>query len=188
LEAVLTDAPSALQLCPQTTDRNVVRDWIADLPVTGVEGIVIKGAETRYRPGQPDWQKFRTYTTTFAIIAGLVGSAAQPTGLLLGRFDQSGRLRYVARSHALGAAAQRAVVGADLRPAASHPWPQPLPVTWTGSFGPRQATDYVPVEPNTVAEIEVDPTVEYGRWRHNVRFLRPRPDLTAADVPTASSH
>jgi ATP-dependent DNA ligase len=40
LEAALTDATSALQLCPQTTDRNVVRDWIAELPVTGVEGIL----------------------------------------------------------------------------------------------------------------------------------------------------
>jgi ATP-dependent DNA ligase len=186
LEAVLTDAPAALQLCPQTTDRDVVRDWIADLPVTGVEGIVIKGADTRYRPGQPDWHKFRIYTTTVAIIAGLTGSAAQPTGLLLARFDQSGRLRYVARSHALGTAAQRAVVAASPRPATNHPWPQPLPATWSGSFGPRQATAYIAVEPEAVAEIEVDSTVEYGRWRHNVRFVRIRVDLTTADVPLAA--
>jgi hypothetical protein len=95
---------AALQLCPQTAHLEEARHWITELPLTGVEGIVIKGAQTRYRAGQPNWRKFRIYTTTLAIIAGVAGPATQPTTVLLGRFDQSGRLRYVARSHRIGPA------------------------------------------------------------------------------------
>ncbi|RCG16914.1 ATP-dependent DNA ligase, partial [Sphaerisporangium album] len=32
---------------------------------------------------------------------------------------------------------------------------------------------------------EVDVAAEHGRWRHPVRYLRPRLDLTAADLPLA---
>lgn len=39
------------------------------------------------------------------------------------------------------------------------------------------------MEPTLVVEIEVDTAYEHHRWRHRVRYLRPRLDLTARDVP-----
>jgi hypothetical protein len=149
---------------------------------------LIKGAATRYRPGQPDWSKYRIYTTTLAIIAGVAGPATQPTALLLGRFDQSGRLRYVARSHRLSTAAQRVVVAASLRPATGHPWPQPLPAAWAGSFNRGHPVVYTQVEPETVAEVEVDPAVEFGRWRHSARFVRIRAELRPKQLPRIPDH
>ncbi|MET8354864.1 hypothetical protein [Micromonospora sp. NPDC005206] len=40
--------------------------------------------------------------------------------------------------------------------------------------------------PTIVAEIDVDTAYEHHRWRHHVRYLRPRLDLTPADVPPAN--
>lgn len=79
------------------------------------------------------------------------------------------------------------VVAARLRPAESHPWPQPLPGSWIGSFDRSQPVAYTPVEPEIVAEIEVDPAVERGRWRHSVRFVALRADLSPLDVPLHST-
>jgi ATP-dependent DNA ligase len=76
LTSVLTGAPAALQLCPQTADFDEARQWISELPPTGVEGVVVKGAETPYRPGQPDWAKFRIYMSALAVIAGVAGTLA----------------------------------------------------------------------------------------------------------------
>jgi hypothetical protein len=35
-----------------------------------------------------------------------------------------------------------------------------------------------------VVEVRVDVAAERGRWRHPARYLRLRPDLAPADVPT----
>ncbi|MBX6723889.1 MAG: ATP-dependent DNA ligase, partial [Dactylosporangium sp.] len=40
-----------------------------------------------------------------------------------------------------------------------------------------------PTQPNAVVEVEVDIAFEHGRWRHPVRFVRYRPDLSSQDVP-----
>ncbi|MFI7209469.1 hypothetical protein [Micromonospora aurantiaca (nom. illeg.)] len=42
---------------------------------------------------------------------------------------------------------------------------------------------YAQVEPTVVAEIQVDTAYEHHRWRHRVRYARPRPDLSVYDVP-----
>ena len=63
------------------------------------------------------------------------------------------------------------------------PWPRPLPATWTGQLDGAQPVEYTPVEPTLVVEIEVDTAYEHHRWRHRVRYLRPRLDLTVRHVP-----
>jgi ATP dependent DNA ligase domain len=48
-----------LQLTPVTSDRDEAREWLEVLPAAmGVEGLVVKGAATRYTPGRRDaWVK-----------------------------------------------------------------------------------------------------------------------------------
>jgi hypothetical protein len=43
----------------------------------------------------------------------------------------------------------------------------------------------VQVEPDAVAEVEVDAAYEHAQWRHQARFLRIRSDLSIYDVPLA---
>jgi ATP-dependent DNA ligase len=184
LEELLAGGPSGLPVCPQTTDIGEARRWFDDLAATGVEGLVVKDRAGRYRPGRVGWWKVKRRRSTEAIVAGVLGDLTDPSVLLLGRLDTRGTLRYVGRTTAL-TVAQRAEAAAVLHAAVGgHPWPQPLPVAWSGRFdrsaGPQE---YVRVAPLVVAEIVVDAAYEQGRWRHAVRPLRLRPDLGPGDVP-----
>ncbi|MGC5022982.1 hypothetical protein [Micromonospora sp. DT47] len=69
------------------------------------------------------------------------------------------------------------------RGAGTHPWPAPLPAAWSGQFDRPEPLLYDQVEPTVVADIEVDTAFEHHRWRHRVRFARPRADLSVYDVP-----
>ena len=46
-----------LQLSPVTDDVAEAREWLAAFKASGVEGLVVKGATTRYQPGRREWVK-----------------------------------------------------------------------------------------------------------------------------------
>ena len=148
--------------------------------MTGAEGLVIKDLSSRYRARGPGWWKWKRRTTAEAVIGGVVGELSRPAALLLGRHTTDGRLSYVAHTTPLTEAARSELAGL-LHPAgADHPWPCPLPASW--SFDRRAAIAYRPVQPDQVAEITADAAIEQGRWRHAVRFLRVRTDLSPIDL------
>ncbi|MFI5489193.1 ATP-dependent DNA ligase [Micromonospora echinaurantiaca] len=190
LEHLLADAPPQLTLTPQTADMRQVGEWLMHWTVAaGIEGVVSKRLGGRYEPGRRGWSKFRTRIVTEAIIGGVTGSISRPETALLGRFDRQGRLRYTGRSHPLSA--DQAVALAVLlvpprlpRPGAvAHPWPQPLPASWSGQLDRPETLPYVQVEPTVVAEIDADVAFEHQRWRHRVRYARARHDMSVHDVP-----
>jgi ATP-dependent DNA ligase len=190
LEQILAGAPPQLQLCPQTSDPVEARAWMADWQNAGVEGVVGKDPAGRYEPGRPGWVKVKTRSTVEAIVGGVTGSLSAPGALLLGRFNQQGRLRYLGMTHPVGQA------GAELGSAferyvaqqrggvVPHPWPQPLPAAWTGQLEQARPVVYMPVRPTVVVEVEVDVAFDepVGRWRHRARYVRARPDLSIYDV------
>ncbi|WP_345638708.1 ATP-dependent DNA ligase [Rugosimonospora acidiphila] len=191
LAALLADAPAALTLCPQTADRVTAQEWLTEWVSAGIEGVVAKRRDSRYHPGQRrDWYKIRSRLTTEAIIGGVTGTLSAPQTLLLGRLDARGRLRYTGRSHSLSAQQQQDLGWLLIPPApydpgrsTPHPWPQPLPPNWSGQFNRPQPLRYRQVLPVLVAEIQVDTAYEYHRWRHPVRFIRIRTDMSVYDVP-----
>ncbi|TDC81355.1 hypothetical protein E1193_15080 [Micromonospora sp. KC606] len=151
---------------------------------------MIKRLDSRYESGQRGWRKYRAYCTTEAIIGGVTGTIHDPDTLFIGRYDRRGRLRYTGRTP-LRAPQRRELARllSPLRPAerigapVTHPWPQPLPANWSGQFDRPEPLRYVQVQPTVVAEIDVDTAFEHHRWRHRVRYLRPRLDLSVYDVP-----
>ncbi|MEU4359307.1 ATP-dependent DNA ligase [Streptomyces virginiae] len=83
-------------LCPMTTDPDKAREWLEDwTDVTGVEGLVVKALNQRYRPGARDraGTKIRRGNTTEAIIGAITGTLARPQLLILTRHDPAGRVR-----------------------------------------------------------------------------------------------
>ncbi|OKI40591.1 ATP-dependent DNA ligase [Micromonospora sp. CB01531] len=190
LERLLAGAPAQLTVSPQTADMREVSDWLLNWTVAvGIEGVVSKRLAGRYEPGRRGWSKFRTRMVTEAIVGGVTGSISRPEALLLGRFDRRGRLRYTGRSHPL-TTDQRAALAEQLslprmprRGAVAHPWPNPLPASWSGQLDRPEPLPYVQVDPTVVAEIDADVAFEHGRWRHRVRYARARPDLSVYDVP-----
>jgi ATP-dependent DNA ligase len=175
-----TDDPH-LVLGWQTTDIDTAREWFSGLAAVGVEGIVAKDRRRGYRPDRTgSWVKVKHRVSTEAVVGGVVGSIARPRALILGRRDPAtGELRIAGRTTVLRPA-QAEQMGAMLRPAGpGHPW---RGRTTAASWGHR-ADPVVPVEAAVVVEVAPDTAVTAGQWRHAVRYLRVRTDLSPADVP-----
>ncbi len=187
LESLFTEYALAgpWALCPETTDRATAQEWLTSwTDVPGIEGLVIRGSEQRYRPGTRALIKVRRRTTTEAIIGGITGTLKVPRTLMLGRLDGAGTLRVVGRSTPLRPDTAR-LVAEQLSPAkAGHPWED---VRFTASWGSREPLDVTPVDPTAVAEIAADTAQDRGVWRHPVRVARLRLDIAVSDVPPFGS-
>ncbi|MFE1190113.1 ATP-dependent DNA ligase [[Kitasatospora] papulosa] len=170
-------------LCPSTTDLTVAQEWLTEwIDVPGVEGVVVKNRAGKYRPGvRGSWYKVRRRATTEAIIGGVTGSLSPPQVLLLGRFDTTGRLRLVGKTVPLKPAAAGEVADQLTAADTDHPW---TGVRFSARWGSRDPLDPVLAEPRCVAEISGDTARDAGVWRHPVRYVQLRQDMTPADVPT----
>ena len=78
---------------PATANPAVARAWMLAHTGTGLEGVVAKRLDQPYRPGQRGWQKLRTRITAEAVVGGITGPVQRPQELILGRHDDTGRLR-----------------------------------------------------------------------------------------------
>jgi ATP-dependent DNA ligase len=188
LEELFASIPAVgvLALGMQTAEVDQALAWYHSLHRVGVEGLVIKAARSCYEPGRRGWSKLRYRATVEVVVGGVTGSLARPVGLLLGRYDNAGRLRVVGRTARLGANAVR-LLAPLLTPAGpAHPWPPLLPPGWASSpYGQRDPIAYLRVEPDLVVEVQADVAIDHGRWRHAVRFVRHRADMHPLHLATA---
>jgi ATP-dependent DNA ligase len=169
-----------LQLTPVTADVDEARRWFDDFRPAGVEGLVVKGAGTRYAPGRREWRKVKSWETTEVVAGGVIGPIRAPSQLVAGRY-RDGELVVVGRTSPLSPA-QSAELAAVLSPAGDgHPWPERI---GTGVFGGgRLSVPLTRVAPTAVVEISADAALQAGVFRHPLRFVRVRPDLRPEDLP-----
>ncbi|MFI0212411.1 ATP-dependent DNA ligase [Streptomyces diastaticus] len=163
-------------------DRQEALEWMDPAwGRVGVEGVVVKPAGAPYRPGKRGWIKVRSRQTREGVVGAVTGPVSAPDTLLLGRRDAEGRLRMVARTTPLSAAARREVGSLLTAAGPGHPWSD---VRFSGGWGSRAALRHTPVEPVLVAEVEADTAVsDDGRQRHPVVFVRLRDDMAPDAVP-----
>jgi ATP-dependent DNA ligase len=168
-----------MQLSPATSDPDEARQWFDDFRTAGVEGLVVKGAGTRYAPGRREWLKVKSWESTEVVAGGVIGPIGRPSQLVAGRY-RDGELVVVGRTSPLNAQ-QAAELAAVLRPAgASHPWPEQI---GTGRFGGgKLSVALTRVEPTVVVEVSADAALQAGVFRHPLRYVRIRPDLRPEDV------
>jgi ATP-dependent DNA ligase len=179
LESLAENWRPPLQLSPVTDDPAEAQDWLAAFSSSGVEGLVAKGASSRYQPGRREWVKWKTRDTVEAIIGAVTGSLQRPEVLVVGRY-RGEELEVVGRTVKLGDD-QAAVIGKLLKPAgARHPWPDEISTHW----GRSSKTPIVKVRPKVVVEVAADAALQAGHYRHPLRLVRHRADLTPADVET----
>lgn len=169
-----------LQLSPVTADPAQAQQWFDDFRPAGVEGLVVKGAATRYAPGRRDWLKVKSWETTEVLAGGVIGPLERPSQLVAGRY-RDGELVVVGRTGPLSPQ-QSAELAAALRPAREdHPWPARI---GTGRFGGgRLSVPLTRVDPTVVVEVSADAALQAGVFRHPLRFVRTRPDLRPEDLP-----
>ena len=183
LEALAERWAPPLQLSPSTSDPDEARRWFEDFRPAGVEGLVAKGAGTRYAPGRREWLKVKSWETTEVVAGGVIGPIAAPSQLVAGRY-RDGELVVVGRTSPLSPA-QSAELAAVLSPADDrHPWPDRI---GTGAFGGgRLSVPLTRVAPTAVVEISADAALQAGVFRHPLRFVRVRPELRPEDLPPIS--
>jgi ATP-dependent DNA ligase len=170
-----------LQLSPATSDPAEATTWFHDYRPAGVEGLVAKGAGTRYAPGRREWLKVKSWETTEVLAGGVIGPIERPSQLVAGRY-RDGELVVVGRTSPLNPR-QSAELGALLAPpAGDHPWPERI---GTGAFGGgKLSVALTRVEPAVVVEVSADAALQAGVFRHPLRYVRVRPDLRPEDLPT----
>ncbi|MFH9016380.1 ATP-dependent DNA ligase [Streptomyces sp. NPDC017943] len=167
-------------LCPSTTDPDTVREWLTWASV-GMEGLLFKRLDSVYEPAVRGWRKYKVHETTEAIVGAITGSLAAPSSLLLGRYDDHGRLQYTGRTTTLAQAVSSAVAGLLDLARRGHPW---TGWSFSAGWGSRETLDVTLVEPELVVEVGVDVARDAsGRWRHPARLHRARLDLSPGDVP-----
>jgi ATP-dependent DNA ligase len=178
LEALAEAWRPPLQLSPVTGDVAEAREWLEAFEASGVEGLVVKGATSRYQAGRREWVKWKTRDTVEAIVGAVTGSLERPEVLVVGRY-RGKVLEMVGRTVKL-TEAQAAAIGQLLKPAgARHPWPEQISTHW----GRGSKTPIVKVRPAVVVEVAADAALQAGHYRHPLRLIRYRPDLVPADVP-----
>lgn len=94
----------------------------------------------------------------------------------------SGTLRIVGRSAPLKPAAAK-LLGARLKPpAGEHPWPGRIKSTTLDRFNPGQEETVLTLIDPVVVEVSADTAWSGQSFRHQLRYLRARPELDPADV------
>jgi ATP-dependent DNA ligase len=172
-----------LQLSPVTADVAEAREWLEAFKVSGVEGLVVKGASSRYQPGRREWVKWKTRDTVEAIVGAVTRTLRHPEVLVVGRF-RGKDLEVVGRTVKL-TESQSATIGKLLKPAgARHPWPDQIATHW----GRGSKTPIVKVRPTVVVEVAADAALQAGHYRHPLRLIRHRTDLEPGDVDTLPAH
>ncbi|MFI9206369.1 ATP-dependent DNA ligase [Streptomyces sp. NPDC053048] len=168
-------------LCPSTLEEAQARQWLGKQWATaGLEGLLLKKVEQPYLAGQRGWRKLRVRSTTEAIVGGVSPSLARPQTVLLGRLDADDRLHYVGRTTVLSAPQVRALAEVLAPAPPGHPW---TGRRFTASWGSRESLVVALAAPELVAEVSADAAVDRGKWRHPVRWVRLRADLSPADTP-----
>jgi ATP-dependent DNA ligase len=123
--------------------------------------------------------KVKYRDTVEAIVGAVTGSLNSPEVLVVGRY-RGKELEVVGRTVVLKPDQAAAVAGL-LKPAgARHPWPDEISTHW----GRGSKTPIIKVRPTVVVEVAADAALQAGHYRHPLRFIRHRTDLTAADVAT----
>jgi ATP-dependent DNA ligase len=177
LESLAETWEPPLQLSPVTDDPDEAREWLDAFKSSGVEGLVVKGASTRYQPGRRDWVKVKHRETVDVIVGAVTGSLRHPEALVVGRY-RGKELEVVGRTVRLGDD-QAAEIGKLLRPAGQrHPWPDEISTHW----GQGSKTPLIKVQPRLVVEVAADAALQAGHYRHPLRLVRHRTDLAPDDV------
>jgi ATP-dependent DNA ligase len=180
LETLAARWAPPMQLSPSTADPALAKQWFDDFRAAGLEGLVAKGAGTRYAPGRREWLKVKSWESTEVVAGGVIGSLERPSQLVAGRY-RDGELVVVGRTVPL-TPRQSEELAAVLAPAGEdHPWPDRI---GTGRFGGgRLSVPLTRVRPEVVVEVSADAALQAGVFRHPLRFLRVRADLRVEDLP-----
>ena len=169
------EAEPALLLSPATADREEALGWLARSG-GALDGVIGKRLGDSYHPGERAMVKVKQHRTADCVVGGFRTdqAGAAMASLLLGLYDDEGKLNHVGFCSSFSAAEKKA-------------WTPELqamiePPGFTGSrpdkasrWARDRVSEWHPLRPEIVVEVLYD-QVTSGRFRHGTRLLRRRPD------------
>jgi ATP-dependent DNA ligase len=159
---------------PSTRDAETAAKWLDRLEVAGFDGVIAKRLGVEYLPGSREAvQKVKGEKTADCVVVGVTWSE-KGTGiasLALGLYDK-GELKPVGSAPATGKKRQEILERVEplLGPNPERK-PRGAPSRWKRGVD----LEWSAVPPELVVEVRYDKW-QKGRFRHNSRFLRFRPD------------
>ncbi len=158
----------AAELCPLTRAPAEAAPWLQ-----GAEGVIAKELEAPYRPGErAGMVKIKRVRTIDAVVKGWRPGKEPGTvgALILGLYDEEGRLPEVGHSSGFTAQEKRELV-AKLAPYETGERGSGEPSRWSNG----RDLEWVTLRPELVVEITFDHT-SAGRIRHGAKVTRWRED------------
>jgi ATP-dependent DNA ligase len=165
------DAP--VDLTPATEDPEAAAPWLQ-----GAEGVIAKRQDARYCPGERvGMVKVKRVRTMDAVVMGWRPGKEEGTvgSLILGLYDEDGRLREVGHTSGLRVAEKRALP-ARLRPYETGRRGTGEPSRWSS----ERELEWIELRPELVVEVTFDHTSN-GRVRHGTKLARWREDKPPAE-------
>ena len=169
------ETAAALKLSAFTEERAVALAWL-DTAGGALDGVVAKRSDGRYLPGERAMLKIKQMRTADCVVGGFrYATGKREVGsLLLGLYDDAGKLDHVGFTSSIPAA-ERAALTRRLEALIEPPG-----FTGNAPGGPsrwstERSADWEPLRPELVAEVRYD-HVTGDRFRHGTKFLRWRPD------------
>ncbi|WIM12835.1 MAG: ATP-dependent DNA ligase LigC [Enhydrobacter sp.] len=172
--------PDVLRLSPASRSRAEAVKWLERVGGGALDGVVAKRLDEPYRPGERTMLKVKCLRTADCVVGGfryatgregerdrLVGS------LLLGLFDEEGRLDHVGFTSGI-ADSERAALTRKLERLRGAGFTGKAP-GGPSRWSTERSGEWEGVKPRLVAEVQYD-HVTADRFRHGTRFLRWRPD------------
>ena len=162
-------------LSPCTTAREVAISWLAAAG-GALDGVVAKRGDGRYEPGERAMLKVKRMRTADCVVGGFryAAKGGEVGSLLLGLYDEAGRLDHVGFTSAIPAD-ERAGLTRRLEALVEPPGFTGRAPGGPSRWSTERSGKWQPLRPDLVVEIRYD-HVTGDRFRHGTGFLRWRPD------------
>ena len=200
LETLLREVEAPVYLTPCTLDRDLAADWLQRFEGAGLDGVMAKPLDAPYEPGRRSMLKIKHARTADCVVSGFrwhkTGPGTLVGSLLLGLYDDLGRLHHVGVTSSFTMARRRELVD-ELAPLrtdalAAHPWRE-----WAEAgaetadamtrmpggqsrWSAGKDLSWEPLRIERVCEVKYD-HMQGNRFRHAATFLRWRTDKRPED-------
>jgi ATP-dependent DNA ligase len=182
LEAFFASVPAEgrVRLSPATREREAAAAWLRDLAAGGLDGALAKDLDAPYRSGDRSaMRKVKVLRTADCVVGGFryAQRGGEIGSLLLGLYDDEGRLDHVGFSSSFTVAERRALAPVVLERRGGPGFTGKAP-GGPSRWSTERTAEWEPLRPDLVCEVRYD-HFSGGRFRHGTKFLRWRPDKPA---------